>query len=160
MDGLQGAPAEADVGFPGESVLNSGGSIDMSTIASTTIEVDDRGAAWIIRSNRKVIEIAFDQIAHGWSSDEIYFQHYYELSLAQIHAALSYYYDHQPEFDAEIRRQLAEVRELRAKAGDPLAASDCVGWVASRERYSIHGRACPLRDHHRVFSPRFAKDSR
>jgi hypothetical protein len=38
--------------------------------------------------------------------------------MAQIHAALSYYYDHQAEFDAEIERQLQEYDELRAKVED------------------------------------------
>ena len=70
------------------------------------------------RREHEVIEVALDHVTHGWSPEEIYFQHYGHLSLAQIHAALSYYYDHQPEFDAEVRRQVAEVRPLRAQAGD------------------------------------------
>ena len=90
----------------------------MSTVAEALIEIDERGVAWIIGANTKVIEVALDRLAHGWSPEEIYFQHYGGLSLAQIHAALSYYYDHQPEFDAEIQRQLEEVRSLRAQAGD------------------------------------------
>jgi uncharacterized protein (DUF433 family) len=90
----------------------------MSTIAAAPIEIDENGVAWIIGANTKVIEVALDHLAHGWSPEEIYFQHYGQLSLAQIHAALSYYYDHQTEFDAEIKGQLDEVRELRAKAGE------------------------------------------
>jgi hypothetical protein len=43
---------------------------------------------------------------------------YPHLSLAQIHAALSYYYDHQQAFDAEIERQLREVEALAAEAAD------------------------------------------
>ena len=38
------------------------------------------------------------------------------LSLAQIHAALSYYYDHQAEYDAEIERQYREYQRLRAES--------------------------------------------
>jgi hypothetical protein len=38
--------------------------------------------------------------------------------MAQIHAALSYYYDHQEEFDAEIERQLQEYDALRATVED------------------------------------------
>jgi hypothetical protein len=55
-----------------------------------------------------VIEVALDQIAWGWSAQEIYIQHERYLSLAQIHAALSYYFDHQEEFDQEIKRQADE----------------------------------------------------
>ena len=57
---------------------------------STTahIRLDDRGVAWIDDTNTKVIEVALDMIAHGWSPEEIHFQHAH-LSLAQIHAALA-----------------------------------------------------------------------
>ena len=39
----------------------------------------------------KVTEVVLDKIAYGWSPEEIHFQHPH-LSLAQIHAALTYYY--------------------------------------------------------------------
>lgn len=90
----------------------------MATIATAPIEIDDNGVAWIIGANTKVIEVALDHLSHGWSPEEIYFQHYGQLSLAQIHAALSYYYDHQAVFDDEIKRQLEEVDDLKAKADD------------------------------------------
>jgi uncharacterized protein (DUF433 family) len=41
----------------------------------------------------------------------MHFQHP-GLSLAQIHAALTYYYDHQSEMDAEIIQQLHRVEAL------------------------------------------------
>ena len=44
---------------------------------------------------------AQEDIAHGWSPEEIHFQHAH-LSLAQIHAALGYYYDHKDELDAQV----------------------------------------------------------
>ena len=46
------------------------------------------------------------------------------MSLAQIHAAFTYYYDHQAEFDAEIERQSRMVEEMRAKSliNDPIRA--------------------------------------
>ena len=40
------------------------------------------------------------------------------LSLAQIHAALGYYYDHQPELDAQVQRGVSEVQRLRMEAGE------------------------------------------
>ena len=44
---------------------------------STTahIRLDDRGVAWIGDTNTKAIEVALDMIAHGWSLEEIHFQH-------------------------------------------------------------------------------------
>jgi uncharacterized protein (DUF433 family) len=81
------------------------------------IHLDERGVAWIDETNVKVKEVVLDKLAYGWSPEETHFQHPY-LSLAQIHAALSYYYDHQDEFDAEIERDLQQVEALRAQAGD------------------------------------------
>jgi uncharacterized protein (DUF433 family) len=89
----------------------------MSTIAETHIRLDEDGVAWIDDTSIKVVEIAIDKIATGSSPEEMHFQHPH-LSLAQIHAALTYYYDHQEELDAVIARQLREVEELRAKALD------------------------------------------
>jgi uncharacterized protein (DUF433 family) len=83
-----------------------------ATLHSTHIKLDAHGVAWIDDTNTKVIEVAQDMIAHGWSPEEIHFQHSH-LSLAQIHAALGYYYDHQAEFDAAIQDSLRRVSELR-----------------------------------------------
>ncbi len=89
----------------------------MSSVATTHIEIDDRGVAWIADANTKVIEVVLDRVAYGWSPEEIHFQHP-TLSLAQIHAALTYYYDHQVELDAEIVLQLKEVEALAEAAKD------------------------------------------
>ena len=89
----------------------------MPRATAAHIRLDPRGVAWIDESNTKVIEVALDQIAHGWSPEEIHFQHPH-LSLGQIHAALGYYYDHQAEMDAEIQRSQARIAELRREAGE------------------------------------------
>jgi uncharacterized protein (DUF433 family) len=89
----------------------------MPTTATAHIWLDDRGVAWIDQTNTKVIEVALDMIAHGWSPEEIHFQHSH-LSLAQIHAALGYYYDHREELDAEVQRSLREIEALRSQAGE------------------------------------------
>jgi hypothetical protein len=51
-------------------------------------------------------------LAFGWDAEQIRAQ-YPHLSLAQIHAALAYYYDHQPELDARIAQTLRETDTLR-----------------------------------------------
>ncbi|SRR6266487_6087456 len=91
----------------------------MSTVATMHIEIDDTGVAWVGDTNTKVIEVVLDKTAHGWSPEEIFFQHYGDLSLAQIHAALAYYYDHQAELDAEIERRRREGDELAKEGSDP-----------------------------------------
>jgi uncharacterized protein (DUF433 family) len=89
----------------------------MQTVAAAHVLLDEGGVAWIGDTNVKVIEVVLDTVAYGWSPAEIHAE-YPELSLAQIHAALSYYYDHQAEIDAEIERQVAEVERLAAQAAD------------------------------------------
>lgn len=86
-------------------------------VPTAHIYLDERGVAWIDDSNVKVIEVVLDKLAYGWSPEEIHFQHP-SLSLAQIHAALSYYYDHQQAFDTAIERQCQEVEVMAAQAYD------------------------------------------
>jgi uncharacterized protein (DUF433 family) len=88
----------------------------MSTIAHPHINLDANGVAWIDDANVKVIEVVLDRLAYGWSPEEIHFQHPH-LSLAQIHSALAYYYDHQSTLDADIVRQEQAIRRLRQEAG-------------------------------------------
>ena len=80
----------------------------MATGIASHVWLDADGVAWIDDTNIKVIEVALEKIAHGSSPEEIYDQHRGHLSLAQIHAALTFYFDHQAEMDAEIDRQLRE----------------------------------------------------
>lgn len=86
---------------------------DMVTTPTAHIFLDERGFAWIDDTNVKVVEVVLDKLAYGSSPEEIHFQHPY-LSLAQIHAALSYYYDHQQEIDAYIERQRKWVETMAA----------------------------------------------
>jgi uncharacterized protein (DUF433 family) len=84
---------------------------------TTQIEIDEQGAAWLTGTNIKVIEVALDKLAYGWSPEEIHFQHP-GLSLAQIHGALSYYYENQERLDTEIERRRREARALASEQAD------------------------------------------
>jgi len=85
----------------------------MATGIASHVWLDADGVAWIDDTNIKVIEVALERIAHGSSPEEIYDQHRGHLSLAQVHAALTFYFDHQAEMDAEIDRQVREFDALR-----------------------------------------------
>ena len=89
----------------------------MPAVLTQLIELDENGVAWISGANTKVIEVVLDKLAHGSSPEEMHFQ-YPHLSLAQIHAALSYYYDHQTELDIEIQQRWREVNDLAAGQRD------------------------------------------
>ena len=82
------------------------------------IELDCRGFAWVGGTQVKVTEIVLDKIAYGWSPEETHLQHP-RLSLAQIHAALTYYYEKQSQLDAQIRQGLEQSAELSSKVSDP-----------------------------------------
>jgi Protein of unknown function (DUF433) len=56
----------------------------------------------------RVAMIVMDYLAYGWSPDEIRRQHPH-LTLAEVHSAMGYYYDHQGEIDTEITTELVEV---------------------------------------------------
>ena len=89
----------------------------MAAVVSTLIQLDERGVAWITGTKVKVIEVATDKLAHGSSPEEMHFQ-YPHLSLAQIYAALAYYYAHQAEFEAEILRQAERAKAWAEAAND------------------------------------------
>src|SRR5437588_13102351 len=88
----------------------------MSIATATHILIDDAGVAWIDGTKTKVLEIVMDKLTYGWSPEEISFQHYGTLSLSQIHAAFSYYYDHQAEIDADIAKQAKDYEAQRLGA--------------------------------------------
>jgi len=82
---------------------------------STHIRLDKSGVAWLDSTNVKVIEVILDHLAYGHSPEEIQLQHPH-LSLAQVYAAFTYYYDHQRELDSEITQRYRKVEALRKKA--------------------------------------------
>lgn len=91
----------------------------MTAVLTTQIELDAQGVAWITGTRIKVIEVVLDKMAYGWSPEEMHLQHP-DLSLAQIHGALAYYYENQRALDAEIKRRAAETDALLAEASDPV----------------------------------------
>jgi hypothetical protein len=69
----------------------------------------------------KVVELVMAQKAHGWSPEELHFQHPY-LTMSQIHSALAYYWEHKEALDADIQRRLEYAAGSRQDAGpSPLA---------------------------------------
>lgn len=89
----------------------------MTATFATQMEIDERGMAWIAGTKVKVTEVVLDKIAYGSSPEEIHFQHP-NLSLAQIHGALTYYYENQDKVDEQIRRGLEESDKLAVRLSD------------------------------------------
>ena len=56
--------------------------------------------------------IVMDYQGRGWSAEEIARQYAY-LTLAEVHAAWTYYHDHPGEINQELEAESAEVERLR-----------------------------------------------
>ncbi len=86
------------------------------------IVLDEKGVPIIAGTNMKVVELVLEKLAHGWSPEELYFQHPH-LTLGQIYSALAYYWDHQEELDKDIERRQELVGQLKNAVGpSPLKA--------------------------------------
>ena len=90
----------------------------MTATFTTQIEVDANAVAWVGGTQVKVVEIVLDKIANGWSPEEIHFQHP-NLSLAQIYAALTYYYENQQLLDTQIAQRAEEAERMAQHSSDP-----------------------------------------
>jgi hypothetical protein len=85
----------------------------------------------------KVVELVMAQRAHGWSAEELHFQHPH-LSLSQINSALIYYRDHEKEVDADIERRSRFAEEARRENGpSPLVSSTAMDLHRLAEERSI-----------------------
>ena len=91
----------------------------MTTALDGHIEVDETGIARVAGTRLKVIHLVMDKMANG-STPEQMRQQFPPLTLSQIHAALTYYYDHKAELDAQIQHDLRQVETLRSQShGQP-----------------------------------------
>ena len=94
----------------------------MVAVINSLIELDETGVPWIVGANTKVVEGNAGQAGLWLESRGMHRQHPH-LSMAQTHAALSYYYEHQDEVNADIERRERIVDELRAQQKESLYKS-------------------------------------
>ena len=92
----------------------------MGPTVSTHIEMrsnrDGQRRAFIAGTRIKVRNVYVLSELHGRNPDEIV-SAYPHLSLAQVHAALSYYFDHMDEIHAELQEDKAFLEQFRAISG-------------------------------------------
>ena len=80
------------------------------------ISLDEKGTPFIASTTMKVVELIVEKIAHGWSPEELHFQHP-NLTLGQIYSALAYYADHQSELEKDIEKRLEMSISLEKEIG-------------------------------------------
>jgi uncharacterized protein (DUF433 family) len=89
----------------------------MATIESINlISIDPNvrgGRPCIAGTGLRVTDVVMATLFHQRTPGEIAAD--YEISLAQVHAALAYYYQNQTTLDADIRHQIETAREMKEK---------------------------------------------
>jgi uncharacterized protein (DUF433 family) len=76
------------------------------------ITMNARGIPCIDGARHRVIDIVADHVAHGYSAAQIVEQ-YPDLTPAQVHAALTYYYDHQAALDIALMASYTQAEHAR-----------------------------------------------
>ena len=76
--------------------------------------IDEQGIAYISGTKMKVRQIVIEKTVWDLTPEAIQRGHE-QLSMAQIYAALSYYYEHQDAIDAEIADSKREIDAMRAE---------------------------------------------
>jgi uncharacterized protein (DUF433 family) len=85
--------------------------MELTNIQHITITPGLRGGKpHIIGRRITVSDVAFFHLTWGWSAAEIATE--YNLSLAEVHAALTYYFDHREEIDKRTAEDEAFAEEL------------------------------------------------
>jgi uncharacterized protein (DUF433 family) len=98
--------ARDDIIFAGEP---------MTVASNNHILIDDAGVARIDGTRLKVVHLVKEMLQRKASPDQLR-ETFPHLSLAQIHAALAYYYDHQSQLEAQSRDESAEFDSASANA--------------------------------------------
>ena len=69
------------------------------------------GRPCVAGTGLRVADVALAHAVHNRTTDEIAAD--YEISLAQVYAALSYYYEHKTELDEDIRHNVLLARSFK-----------------------------------------------
>jgi uncharacterized protein (DUF433 family) len=85
-----------------------------NVMVSPYVVLNDKGRAVIRGTGFKVTMIAVDHIEGEMTPQQIH-DAYPQLSLAAIHAALSYFYDHRAELEAQMLQSEKDVEEIRRR---------------------------------------------
>lgn len=89
----------------------------METVHSINLIVSNAkirgGRPCIAGTGLRVTDVAMAMLFHRQTPDEIAAA--YGISMAQVHAALAYYYEHKVELDEDIRQQVSRARELKGQ---------------------------------------------
>lgn len=89
----------------------------MPTTSYPHIEIRDDGTPVIEGTRIKIIHLAGSIVYHNYKAEDFHRDYPY-LSMAQIHGALTYYFDHQESLKEELANRDSEYHQLRKKLED------------------------------------------
>ena len=108
-------------------------------ISNSHIEVLENRAgkprAYVAGTRVRVQDIYVDSEVHGMTPDEIA-AGYPQLTLAQVHAALAYYFDHREQIQTELREDRDLMQEARRRTGPGPLEHRIQGTEAPRDSIS------------------------
>jgi uncharacterized protein (DUF433 family) len=109
--------------------------IELRPSGTAHILLDDRGRGWIENTHVRVDQVVADVIGPEQMTPERIVEEYPHagLTLAKIHAAMSWYYDHKAEMDEQFARELAMVEEARAKQQNSPLRLRALAFKAARD---------------------------
>lgn len=86
----------------------------MSTVTSYPHIVKEPGSPAHLEAHprTRVAMIVMDYLGRGLGPEDLV-RHYPYLTLAEVHAAMAYYHDHQGEIDSEIQEELNQLKDGR-----------------------------------------------
>ena len=87
--------------------------IHLSIDLITSDQAVRAGRPCVAGTSLRVTDVIIANLYHDRSPDQIAAD--YELSLAKVHAALAYYYQHKDELDEDIRNQIAAAQLAKEK---------------------------------------------
>lgn len=93
----------------------------METTSYEHVVLDEEGVPLIADTTMKVVELAAERVAYGWSPEEMHLNHPY-LSLGQIHSALAYYHDHEEALRRDLERRRERAEAYRQEHSEPPVA--------------------------------------
>jgi len=88
----------------------------MTAEALPHLHRDSHNAVWIDQTGYRVVDLVREHLAHGWSAESLHENHP-DLSLAQIHASLAWFYDHEQDVLDEISAKSRMVGRIFAEVG-------------------------------------------
>lgn len=106
------------------------------------ITVNLKTRAVIVGTGMRVTQLVMEKQAHGWSPEELCYQHPH-LTLGQVYSALAFYADHHEELDATISAELNTIEKYRKRVKQAKIRREASGQGAPLHGISIiHGPPC------------------